>query len=43
MDDLEWVCDFERKEIVIQIMELLSKFFSNARKPNSFLGKIMVR
>ncbi len=33
MDDLNWVGHFKRKEINIQIMGLLSKFFSNARKP----------
>ncbi len=33
MDDLDRVSHFKRKEINIQIMGLLSKFFSNARKP----------
>lgn len=33
MDDLNWVGHFKRKEINILIMGLLSKFFSNARKP----------
>ena len=42
MDDLDRVGHFKRKEINIQIMGLLSKFFSNARKPEGFLGKIMV-
>ena len=34
--------DFCRQKISIEIMGLLSKFFSNARKPEGFLGKIMV-
>lgn len=42
MDDLNWVGHLKRKEINTQIMGLLSKFFSNARKPEGFLGKIMV-
>lgn len=42
MDDLDRVGHFKRKEINTQIMGLLSKFFSNARKPEGFLGKIMV-
>ena len=42
MDDLDWVGHFKREKINIQIMGLLSKFFSNARKPEGFLGKIMV-
>jgi len=33
MDDLNWVGHLKRKEINTQIMGLLSKFFSNARKP----------
>ena len=33
MDDLIWVGHLKRKEINTQIMGLLSKFFSNARKP----------
>jgi ubiquinone/menaquinone biosynthesis C-methylase UbiE len=42
MDDLDRVGHLKRKEINTQIMGLLSKFFSNARKPEGFLGKIMV-
>ncbi len=42
MDDLDRVGHFKRKKINTQIMGLLSKFFSNARKPEGFLGKIMV-
>ena len=42
MDDLDRVSHFKRKEINILIMGLLSKFFSNARKPEGFLSKIMV-
>ena len=42
MDDLNWVGHLKRKEINTQIMGLLSKFFSNARKPEGFLGKLMV-
>lgn len=42
MDDLDRVGHFKREKINIQIMGLLSKFFSNARKPEGFLGKIMV-
>ena len=33
MDDLDRVGHLKRKEINTQIMGLLSKFFSNARKP----------
>lgn len=33
MDDLDRVGHFKRKEINTEIMGLLSKFFSNARKP----------
>lgn len=42
MDDLDRVGHLKRKEINTQIMGLLSKFFSNARKPEGFLGKLMV-
>lgn len=42
MDDLDRVGHFKREKINIQIMGFLSKFFSNARKPEGFLGKIMV-
>ena len=42
MDDLDRVGHFKREKINTQIMGLLSKFFSNARKPEGFLGKIMV-
>lgn len=42
MDDLDRVGHFKRKEINMLIMGLLSKFFSNARKPEGFLGKLMV-
>ena len=33
MDDLDRIGHLKRKEINTQIMGLLSKFFSNARKP----------
>ncbi len=33
MDDLNWIGHLKRKEINTQIMGLLSKFLSNARKP----------
>ncbi len=42
MDDLDRIGHFKRKEINILIMGLLSKFFSNARRPEGFLGKLMV-
>lgn len=42
MDDLDRIGHLKRKEINTQIMGLLSNFFSNARKPEGFLGKITV-